>query len=209
MLNQNSNREGRVIKLKEPYYESKFSLETALLKRRSVRDFKKYDMKLHELGQFLWAAQGISEQGKKYRTAPSAGALYPLEVYALNGDVTDLDKGLYKYRPEGHEIVQYSNQDVRNELSQAALYQAWMKNASVVLIIAADFARTTKWYGERGKNYVLIEVGHVAQNIHLQAVSFNLGTVVVGAFEDDRVIGSLDLPENQEAICIMPVGAYR
>lgn len=197
-----------VIKLPEPQFESKISIETALLKRRSVRDFKQYEMELHELGQFLWAAQGISDRSKKYRTAPSAGALYPLEIYALNGDVEDLDKGIFKYKPEKHEIVHYSNRDVRNELSQAALYQEWMKKASVVIIIAADFARTTKWYGDRGKHYVLVEVGHVAQNIHLQAVSLNLGAVVVGAFDDDRVVGSLDLPENEEPICIMPVGAY-
>lgn len=197
----------QVIQLPKPAYEGKISLEMAILKRRSLRDFKKYIMPLKELGQLLWAAQGVSDPKRNFRTTPSAGALYPLEIYALNGDIKDLERGLYKYQPESHTIIQHNTLDVRDELSQAALYQAWMKNASVVIIITADFTRTTKWYGERGKNYVLIEVGHVAQNIQLQAVSFNLGTVVVGAFEDDKVIGSLDLPENEEAICILPVGA--
>jgi SagB-type dehydrogenase family enzyme len=208
MSDQDANQTVEVIKLPKPRYKGGKMIEVAILERRSVRKYKKYKLKLAELGQLLWAAQGVSDKNKKFRTVPSAGALYPLQIYALIGDSEELDKGIYKYRSTNHEIIKTGREDVRKELSEAALYQDWISQAATVLLITADFDRTIKWYGERGRYYVLMEAGHTAQNIHLQAASLELGTVVIGAFDDDKVIGCLGLPENEEPLCIMPLGKY-
>ena len=197
-----------VIKLPKPRYHSDTALETTLLKRRSIREYKNHVLTISDVSQLLWAAQGINDKKNKYRTTPSAGALYPLEIYVLNGNSEGIDKGIYKFRPFYHDLIQTGVQDVIRELSQAALYQEWMVNAAMILVITADYQRTTKWYGQRGRQYVLMEAGHAAQNIHLQCVALDLGTVVIGAFDDDLVSGCLDLPDNEDPLCIMPVGKY-
>jgi len=115
-----------VVTLPEPRLESEVSLEEALLKRRSVREYSNEPLRLVEVAQLLWAAQGItSEWGG--RTAPSAGALYPLEVYVAVGNVDGLAPGVYKYRPQTHELVRITDDDVREELALASLGQSWVK----------------------------------------------------------------------------------
>jgi SagB-type dehydrogenase family enzyme len=193
------------IKLPEPRYNSDTSVEEALLERRSIRDYKNESLTLTEISQLLWAAQGITNQ-KGFRTAPSAGALYPLEVYVVVGDVIDLADGIYKYKPYGHELVKVAEGDKRDELCKAALGQAWIKDGAVVIVFSAVYERTTKKYGERGIRYVHMEVGHAAQNVYLQAVSLNLGTVVVGAFYDNEVKRIVNMTENEQPLCLMPVG---
>jgi SagB-type dehydrogenase family enzyme len=197
-----------VIRLPEPRYRGDITLETALFKRRSIREYKHHVLTISELSQLLWAAQGINDKKNKYRTAPSAGALYPLEIYILNGNIKGMDKGIYKFRPISHDLIRTAMQAEMRKLSEAALYQEWMVNASMILVITADYQRTMKWYGQRGRQYVLMEAGHAAQNIHLQSVALDLGTVVIGAFDDDLVSGCLDLPENEEPLCIMPIGKF-
>jgi len=193
------------IKLPEPSYESKTSVEQALLKRRSVREYRKSPLTVQELSQLLWAAQGITSQDGK-RTAPSAGALYPLEVYIAVGDVTGITAGIYKFIPNSHELVVVAENDVREDLSKAALGTAAVGNGAVVIAIAGVYGRTKVKYGERGERYVHMEAGHAAQNIYLQAVSLGLGTVSTGAFYDNQVKQVMNMQKDEEPLYLMPVG---
>ena len=173
--------------------------------RRSVRTYLNKPLTLTEVSQLLWAAQGIN-RGREFRTAPSAGALYPLEVYLVAGNVDGLAEGVYKYRPHQHELLKIIHDDKRRELAAAALGQRYVQDGAAVIVIAAVYERTTQKYGQRGIRYVHIEVGHAAQNIYLQAVSLNIGTVFVGAFDDDEVKRVLNLPDEEHPLSIMPVG---
>lgn len=194
-----------IIKLPEPKYDSEISIEGALLERRSVRDYKDEPLTLAEVSQLLWAAQGITDS-RGFRTAPSAGALYPLEVYVAIGNVDGLNEGIYKYEPDGHELVMIAQGDKRAELYAAALGQAWVKNGAAVMVFSSVYERTTKKYGQRGVRYVDMEVGHAVQNVYLQAVSLNLGTVVVGAFDDSKVKRIINMTDKEQPVCLMPVG---
>ena len=193
------------ISLPDPARDSQTSVENALLRRQSVRQYSSNPLTLVEISQLLWAAQGITRPGG-YRTAPSAGALYPLEVYLVSGNVNQLPPGVYRYHPDGHELDQVILGDVRVELSQAALSQEAVQEAPAVILIAGVFERTTGKYGERGRQYVHMEVGSAAENIYLQAVSLNLGTVFIGAFHDDQVKEALNLRPDEVPLCLMPVG---
>jgi len=194
------------IKLPEPKYDSSASIEQALLERRSVRAYQDEPLTLAEVAQLLWSAQGITGSKRAYRTAPSAGALFPLEVYVVIGNVEDVTEGVYKYKPHKHELVKVRNGDVRDKLAVAALGQACVKNGAIVIVFSAVYERTTRKYGDRGVKYVHVEAGHAAQNVCLQAVSLNLGTVVVGAFRDDEVSKILNLPDEEQPLYILPVG---
>ena len=197
-----------VIKLPEPRYESDVVLEQALLMRRSIRIFGNAPLTVQEVSQLLWSAQGItSEMG--YRTAPSGGALYPLEVYVVAGNVNGLDDGIYHYRPHEHSLVIISKGDRRSELSDAALNQSCIKEGSIIIVFSALYDRITQKYGERGIRYAHIEVGHAAQNVYLQAVSLKLGTVAVGAFIDDEVKRVITMEKNQQPLLLMPVGRIK
>ena len=191
--------------LPEPRYESKVSVEEALLKRRSVRNYTGEALTLPEVAQLLWAAQGITDPSGK-RTAPSAGALYPLQLYVVVGSVEDVATGVYKYEPHQHELVKVLDGEQREALSQAALGQSSVEQSAIDIVITAIYERTTIKYGSRGIRYVHMETGHAAQNVYLQAVAMNLGMVVVGAFYDDQVKEVLNLPENEEPLYIIPVG---
>jgi SagB-type dehydrogenase family enzyme len=194
-----------IIRLPEPKHDSKTSVEKALLERRSVRDYKDVPLTLAEVGQLLWAAQGITDR-RGFRTAPSAGALYPLELYVVAGNVNNLPDGIYKYRPYGHELMRVVEGDKRIELCNAALGQSPVRDAAAVIVFSAVYERTTGKYGKRGIQYVYMEVGHAAQNICLQTASLNLGTVTIGAFYDDTVKRILNMPEKEEPLYIMAVG---
>ncbi len=191
------------VKLPQPRPSGEMSVEEALAARRSVRSYRDEPLSLTELSQLLWAAQGITAHWGG-RTAPSAGATYPLEVYAVVGEVTGLEAGVFHYRPDGHLLVRRKAGDLRGELAAAALGQGWVREAPVSLVIAARYERTAGRYGERGARYVHIEGGHVGQNIYLQAEALGLGTVVVGAFDDQDVKTLLRIEE--EPLAIMPVG---
>ena len=196
---------GEIINLPAPSFDSDTSIEQALRQRRSIRDFKDEALTLEELSQLLWAAQGITAQ-PKYRTAPSAGALYPLEVYVVAGEVEDLRAGIFRYLPHEHVLEMITTGDRRTELSRAALDQDSVRSAPVVLAITGIFERTTIKYGNRGIQYVHMEVGSAAQNVYLQVESLNLGTVFIGAFHDDEVMEVLELEEAEEPLCLLPVG---
>ncbi|MCS7116148.1 MAG: SagB/ThcOx family dehydrogenase [Nitrososphaerota archaeon] len=196
---------GSVVKLPEVRLKSDFSIEEALLKRRSIRDYKDEPLTLQEVSQLLWAAQGITDP-RGFRTAPSAGATYPLEVYVVVGNVLGLEKGVYKYNPHENKLVKVLDGDKRRDLAIAALHQEWVERCAIDLVFTAIYRRTTSRYGDRGIRYVHMEVGHAAQNVYLQAVSLKLGSVVIGAFYDDQVKKILNLPADEEPLYIHSIG---
>jgi SagB-type dehydrogenase family enzyme len=197
--------DGSIIILPEPAHDGNTSVEEALLARRSVRSYQEAALTLEEISQLVWAAQGITDPSGK-RTAPSAGALYPLEVYVVAGNVEGVTPGVYRYRPDSHTLVEVLGGDQREALSQAALGQSCVREGAVDIVITAVYARTTEKYGERGITYVHIEAGHAAQNICLQGVALKLGAVTVGAFDDGSVKKVLGLPDDEEPLYILPVG---
>ncbi|KFD40644.1 nitroreductase [Peptococcaceae bacterium SCADC1_2_3] len=194
-----------IVKLPAPRYDSPTSVEAALCARRSVRDYKDLPLTLAEVSQLLWAAQGITST-RGFRTAPSAGALYPLEVYLEVGKVKELSSGIYKYELFKHELIKYLAGDKRTALANAALRQSCVKNGAVNIIFSAVYERITGKYGERGIRYVYLEAGHAAQNVCLQAVSLGLGAVVVGAFRDIEVQKVVNMPAQEHPLYIIPVG---
>lgn len=193
------------IQLPAPRFESLHSLESTIRLRRSIRDYTHKPLSLVEVSQLLWAAQGITTR-EGYRTVPSAGALYPLEVSVVAGNVQNLHAGIYRYLPSQHELVITLKGDKRSPLSAAALRQDFIRNSAAVLVISAVSTRTSWKYGHRSDRYIHMEVGHAAQNISLQAEALNLGTVVVGAFDDDRVKQVMNMPDEEEPLTILPVG---
>ena len=201
-----SGRESpEVVKLPKPQHDSKTSIEKTLAKRRSVRDYKNEPLTLAQVSQLLWAAQGVTNP-RGFRTAPSAGATYPLETYVVVGNVTNLSPGIYKYRPQKHELIRTVRGDKREELSSAALGQSWVRQAPVVMVFGAIYERTTGRYGDRGIMYVHMEAGHAAQNVSLQAISLGLGTVMVGAFHDHSVKRIMNLKTDEKPLYIVPIG---
>jgi SagB-type dehydrogenase family enzyme len=191
----------QAIRLPKPNEKGSMFIEQTLHKRRSVRDYKKGPLNQEEVSQLLWAASG---KNLYRRTAPSAGATYPLEIYLVVGEVNGLEKGIYYYSPSRHTLERKKEQDIRNPLSNASLGQRMIEKAPIDIIIAADYGRTTSHYGQRGMRYVHMEVGHVGQNISLQAIALGLGTVMIGAFEDTQVKEVLGIEE--EPLYIIPVG---
>jgi len=191
------------IKLPAAQLTGSVSLEKVLSARRSVRDYKDSALRLSEVAQLLWAAQGITaDWGGK--TAPSAGATYPLEIYAVVGDVEGLELGVYHYISGSHSLKKTVEGDLREQLSASALGQRCVAEAPVTVVVTAVFDRTTRRYGERGIRYVHMEVGHVGQNVCLQAKTLGLSTVMIGAFRDEAVKGVLKLKE--EPLYLIPVG---
>ncbi len=194
------------LRLPVPKYKSNISVEEAILKRRSIRSYSDKSLKLEEISQLLWAAQGITDSLRKLRAAPSAGALYPLETYIVVGNISSLENGIYKYDPLSHEIIKTKEGDYRNELSLASLGQSCIKEAAVSIVFAAVYDRITKKYGDRGIRYTYMEAGHAAQNIYLQAGVLKLGTVVVGAFIDNEVKKVVGMNKEETPLYILPVG---
>lgn len=194
-----------IVRLPQPRQDSDVSIEQSLVKRRSTRSYSGEPLNLTEISQLLWAAQGITDLGG-HRTAPSAGALYPLEVYLLAGNVEGLEAGIYKYLPEKHELNLMVGGDYRDELSAAALMQESVADGAIAVVFTAVYERTTVKYGERGIRYVHIELGHASQNLCLQAAAMDLGVVTVGAFTDERVAEVLDLSDDEKPLYIIPVG---
>jgi SagB-type dehydrogenase family enzyme len=193
-----------MIRLPEPALEGALSVETALRYRRSGRDYAAKPLGLAALSQLLWAAQGITNrQGD--RTAPSAGALFPLELYVAAGEVGELETGIYKYVPRGHQLAEHADVDVRAKLASLAWRQTWVKDAPAILVFTTVAARVTDEYGSDGIRYVYMEVGHAAQNVHLQAVALDLATCVVGALDAPQVTKTLALAPDEVPEVLMPV----
>jgi SagB-type dehydrogenase family enzyme len=189
------------IALPSPRMDGAVSLEAAIAARRSVRSYASTDLTLEEIGQILWAAQGITGDKDHKRAAPSAGGCCPLELYVCRSD------GVWHYRPLNHRLVRHLAEDVRTPLAKAAWSQMLIARAPVVFAISAEFARTVSRYGERGRErYVPMDTGHAGQNLLLQAVALGLVSVPVGAFDDGAIARVLNLPSEQEPLYLLPVG---
>jgi len=190
-----------LLELEEVDKRGKLSIEEAIARRKSRRSFKRTKLTKKQLSQLIWSA------GK----APSAGAAYPLELYVVIGDecVDDIDAGVYQYHSvKGHlQLELHKGGDLREELAVACLSQMYIVDAPASFVIAAEYERTTRRYGDRGVRYVHIEVGHVGQNIYLQCEALGMVTVAIGAFYDDEVARVLSLPDGHKPIYVMPVGA--
>jgi len=195
---------GEEVVLPKPSLKGNVSLEEAIKNRRSIRNFSSKSLSLEQISQILWSAQGITNN-KGYRSVPSAGATYPLEVFALIVN-EGIEQGLYKYQPEAHSLKLVLSGDLRQSLAKSALNQNFIIQVPLNLIITADFKKTTSHYGERGIMYVHMEVGHLGQNVYLQSVALGLGTVAVGAFRTEEVKKVLKLPSPLEPLYILPVG---
>jgi SagB-type dehydrogenase family enzyme len=172
--------------------------------------FYKSPLALAQSGDLIELPQpqltGNISSSHRYRTAPSAGALYPLEVYVVVGRVDGLEAAVYRYDQRKHALQAVIKGDVRKKLSRAALDQDWVHGGAIALVFSAVYERTTSKYGNRGIRYVHIEAGHAMQNVYLQAEALGLGTVTIGAFSDNSVIELLHLDEQQQPLSIMPVG---
>jgi SagB-type dehydrogenase family enzyme len=195
------------VPLPPPSRKGMVSLEEAIARRRSIRDFAPEPLSQSQLSQVLWAAQGLSKVGR-YRTVPSAGATYPLEIFVAGGEkgIDGIGEGVYQYNVESHSLARHYKGDVRRELALAAMDQRSICEAPVDIIICAVYSRTLSGYGDRGERYVHMEVGHAGQNIYLQATALGLATVAVGAFHDEQVRQVLRLNEEYKPLYIMPVG---
>ena len=199
-----------VIKLPPPLLKGKVSLEEAITKRRSVRRYRPESLALFQLSQILWSAQGVTGGGR-LRAAPSAGATYPLEIFVVIGKqaIEELETGIYHYEVDSHSLSLHKPGDFRIDLARAALDEGFIAAAPVDIVICALHTRTSYRYGRRGERYVHMEVGHVGQNIHLQAVALGLATVEVGAFDDEDVRKVLEVEEQIKPLYIMPLGKPR
>ncbi|MFX1501748.1 MAG: SagB/ThcOx family dehydrogenase [Promethearchaeota archaeon] len=173
------------IKLPDAILKGMKSLEECIYERESVRNYKNKEIEIEKVSQILWASQG--KKGHK-RTVPSAGATFPLEIY-----VNLKNKGFYHYNFENHILKLIIDNDLSKKLSEASWNQVFISKAYLIIIICAIFERTTQRYGQRGVRYVFMEVGHCAQNIHLEAVSLGLCSVPIGAYEDNKVKEVLNL----------------
>ena len=200
-----SDDHSATIVLPDPDLRGHVPLEQALRRRRSIRSYDGGAIRLSELGQLLWSAQGTTS-ADGLRTTPSAGALYPLEIYAITSSADGLRAGIYHYRSRHHRLESLRAGDFRMEFAAAALEQDWIVRSAVILVIAAAYERTTAKYGERGRRYVAIEAGHTAQNIYLQAVALRRGATEVGSFDDHAVSRLLRLPSDQEPVTSVAVG---
>lgn len=212
-------KDGEKISLPTPVLKGDISLESTLEGRRSERSFSEKPLSLSDIGQILWAAQGITEKVKQppaqwkgdewmggKRTAPSAGALYPMEIYLIATRVEGLEKGVYWYHPGNHELRLVLEGEIGKKLASAALGQGCIRQASANIVMTGVYERTANKYGDRAQRYVHIEAGAIAQNIYLQAESLKIGTVFVGAFQDEEVKKLLDLPQKESPLGIMPIG---
>lgn len=194
--------EGRT-KLPTPSYRGTRTLEETLVKRHSNRAFLDRQIELAAVGQILWAGQGIRDRSGG-RTAPSAGGRYPLDLYVITGE------GVAQYLPEEHEIAELLQEDLREALYSAALFQESIKQAPLVIVITADYARAEHQYGEdRAERFALMESGHVTQNILLQAYAMGLAGVAFGAFKDEQVSEALQLPPERTPLNIIAIGYPR
>lgn len=194
--------------LPQPSYSGEMSVERAIKGRRTVRSFRPDSLSIVQLSQLLWAAQGVTDSRRGLRSAPSAGAIYPLDIYAVvgKGGVEALGSGVYRYRAVNHSLEVVLKEDRRKEVAHAALTQMWVATAPVVFVITAQYDRITSKYGERGIRYAHIEAGHVGENIILQAEAIGLAAGIVGAFRDEPLAHAIGAQNGTTPLLVLPVG---
>ena len=196
------------MQLPDPATDGDVSLEMTIHQRRTVRSFHSKKLSLTQLSQLLWAAQGITEPGGFKRAAPSAGALYPMDIYGAVGEdcIEGLKPGVYLYDPATHSFSLTQEGDMRRNIAMASVGQTWMSYAPITFVITAEYSRIMGKYGQRGVRYAMVEAGHIGQNIFLQSQALGLGAGIVGAFEDQKVIQVMGIKSTHEPLLLMPVG---
>lgn len=206
--NTRKRKGGDSMRLPDPVVDGTKSLEMTIHQRRTIRSFRDETLTLQQFAQLLWAAQGVTDPGGFKRSAPSAGALYPMDIYAVVGEdgVEGLKPGLYLYDPAVHSVSLVHRGDIRRHIATASWRQMWMSCAPISFIITAEYRRITGKYGRRGVRYAMIEAGHIGQNIFLQSQAMGLAAGIVGAFEDHEIIRVMGIKDNREPLLIMPVG---
>jgi SagB-type dehydrogenase family enzyme len=194
------------VSLPEPTFRG-VAVEEALRHRRTARQFSKKPLDKLKLSQLLWAAQGITEPRTGFRTAPSAGGAYPIDLYIVPNQVEGLPCGVYRYRPQQHVLERHAAGNVRREVFEAAAKQQWVYNAALVIVFVATPERVAKKYGEsHARKSVLLEAGHISQNIYLQATSLRLGAGAIGGFSAEQLHRLLALGEKEEVVYLNLVG---
>ncbi len=192
----------KTVELPKPKVKGGVSVEEAINKRRSVRSYSGRELTLDQASQLLWACQGMTGEGRGLRAAPSAGALYPLEIYLVKGD------GVFHYLPEGHRMEEISAKDVRAALTAACFGQRYIEEAGLAIVISAVYERVSGKYGQRGVRYTDMEAGHAAQNVFLQAEAMGLASLPIGAFDEEAVAKVIGAPSGHKPVYVLPVG-YR
>ncbi|MHC4757835.1 MAG: DJ-1/PfpI family protein [Planctomycetota bacterium] len=193
----------RTIQLSEPNLTGRLSIESVLAQRRSVRQFAQKGLNYSQIGQLAWAGQGITEPANGLRTAPSAGSLFPMTLYIA------ISKGLFIYRPENHSLEQVAERDIRQGLASAAMNQNVVRDAPCNIIIAGSVTRLIPRYQNESRKFMILEAGHVAQNILLQAVGLNLASVPIGGFNSSRVNDLCQMSRDMEPLYIISIGHYQ
>ncbi len=188
------------VQLPKPQINKSVYLDQAIQQRRSVRQFKDKELTLEQISQLLWAADGITSADERSRSAPSGGAIYPLDLYVVKSD------GVWQYLVADHSLKLLIQKDLRGKLAQAALGQNSVADAPLDIVIVAEYSRITSRYGKRGIRYAHMEAGHIAQNLLLEATALGLAGVPVGAFSDSDISKVLDLAHDQDPLYIIPLG---
>jgi SagB-type dehydrogenase family enzyme len=194
------------IALPNPQTAGDPNLWRALQKRRSRRDYRAGErLATGILSTLLWATQGATARWGDvlFRTAPSAGGLFPVETYVYAGAVENLDVGFYHYRPQAFDLEFLKRGDFSQALAHAALDQPMIAQAQATFIWSAVIARGRWKYRQRVYRYIYLDAGHIAQNLYLAAEALGLGVCAVGAFYDDLVNGLLDLDGTDETVIYM------
>ena len=198
------------IPLPDPENARGLSLEDAIRQRRSVRSYTATSMTQAALSRLLFHADGINAErgGLRLRSAPSAGAVYPIEIYVVAHRVEGLEPGVYHYAVQEHVLAQVRAGDVRSEIVRAGILQNFLGEANVVFVLAAIFQRLRWKYRERTYRYALLEAGHIGQNVYLAATSMGMGACAVGAFNDDAVNALVGVDGlGEAALYVLAVGA--
>lgn len=203
-----SSGEKKMISLPKPNHKGKMSVEEAIYRRISTRHFKNISLTLQEVSQLLWAANGICVDGitGPSRSFPSAGGLYPLDVYFIALNVENLIKGLYRYHPDKNKLELIIPDDLKSKILKSAYNQSAFKTAAGVLVYAYDYDKMERHYGQRGTiRYAPMDIGHSAENVYLQAEALGIGTVAIGAFDDKKIEKLLKI-KGKKVIYLLPVG---
>jgi SagB-type dehydrogenase family enzyme len=200
------------INLPTPLTDSSYSLEKALTRRRTRRDYNGMPLSLDAVSQLLWAGQGACESGP-CRNAPSAGGVYPAELLLVANDVTGIDAGIYRYQFGSHSLEPGSSAGHRSGLEETAIGpQPWISDASAVIVVCMNMSAIIHHFRDqapkkrRGERYAYVETGAISQNIHLQATAMDIGMVHVGGFVDEKLAAALDLPENLVPTAMLCLG---
>jgi SagB-type dehydrogenase family enzyme len=206
MVNEITLNNKKLIRLPEPELKGNITVEEAILRRRCIRRFRDKELNITQLSKLLWAGYGITDKENYLKAAPSAGALYPCDLFSVAGKIKNIKSGVYHYYPKEHALLKILDGDRRAFLATAALGQNFISQAPLSIVITAEYPRINIKYGQRGIRYAHMEVGHIGENIFLQAISMGLGAVLVGAFYDVKVQEVLNFPKTYQPLYIIPIG---